>query len=1227
MSNSNNLSLISVNVRGMHKKSKRSTIFEYLNEKHIDIACLQETFCTRKSVKDYNKSWSGDVYHCLSDSDHSRGVAIYTRKDLEYKFLDSHKGENGRKLMINIEIQEQIYTIVNIYAPNNVKCRGDFFVNLMTWIKRYSLNDNNVILTGDFNCDLSASDTSVNYLSKLMKYLNMKDTWKGYKPSKPGYTYIKPGNVNCRSRIDYVLLTGYTFENVKNISTRYIPKVPDHKGIIVNFKANVNLGPGYWKLNTSMLNNSDYRKGIYKILAQTISEYTGIVDHRTLWDFIKIRFKEFSIQYCCLQSKANKNELNNLEKQLDNLESKINLSVNQIDKVNIETEKNELRNKIDVIYLEKAKGAQVRSKVKWLEDGERNTKYFLSLEKKHQTNNIINKIKVDNKTYTETHEILAEASGFYENLYQKENSTDKDIDEYINSINTLNTLNGEEQELCEGMITETECEKAIKIMKAGSSPGSDGLPTEFYRTFWHVIKIPLLNAYNESFEKTTLSLSQKTSILTLIFKKGDRELLKNYRPISLSNADYKIIAFVLQKRLHEVIPKLVKNDQTAYIKNRFIGQNVRLLIDVIEYAKTNNEDGILLFADYLKAYDTVSWNFMFKCLEKYGFGPQFINWIKVLYSKPIAKVKINGWISEGISLGRGIRQGCPISALLFILVSEFMAESIRTNQEINGIILKNKETIDEVKVLQYADDTIFFLKSTDDVKMCIKEIERFSQVAGPKLNISKTECLGIGNLEGLETTIANIKTTNKPIRYLGIYITHNKAEFKTLNWENQLVKLQKLLDSWRTRHLTLFGKIAIIKSLALPKIIYPATMLSIPEGISKDINKIIFNFIWNHRDRIKRNTLIGNVNQGGLGMIDIESQFEAIKAAWVQRIISDNGHWSFLPKYYLNKLGENFEFLTMSFNRYKMFPYMKTIPLFYQEVIISFTKSKTNDTLDNLNDLLQQHIWGNRILLVNGKALFSSIWIQSELKTLKDVLYPNGKCKTGEIISKLVKQTDYFTQITLIKKAIRPFTYLFCTNNDQEMITPNTEIPDIIYERKSKYFYQSLITQKYEIPYQQKAWENYFSERMFNWEDIYTKKVKKFPDRKIAEFNYKIIMKILICNLTLYNWNKIESPICHHCKEIQTVQHMLYECYEIKYMWKCISELLNYNINFLTIVLGVNEMHHIISTIAFIVYKRWVIERNDDLVINLETFIQTELRNRKKVIEISKFSKIYSLRF
>ena len=230
------------------------------------------------------------------------------------------------------------------------------------------------------------------------------------------------------------------------------------------------------------------------------------------------------------------------------------------------------------------------------------------------------------------------------------------------------------------------------------SPGLDGLTVEFYRAFWGKLKIVLTDIYNKSYNEALMSYSQRSSILSLLYKKGDHLCLDNYRPISLLNVDFKLISHVLAQRLKKVLSKIINVDQTGYVKNRFVGFNLRQIQDIIDHADIYKIEGATIFVDFTKAFDSLEWNFMLNTLKHFGFNESFINWVKTLYTDIQTCVMNNGWVSEMFKNTRGIRQGCPLSALLFVLSVEIMASRLRNNKDIKGFQIKIDEKTHSIKI-------------------------------------------------------------------------------------------------------------------------------------------------------------------------------------------------------------------------------------------------------------------------------------------------------------------------------------------------------------------------------------------------------------------------------------------------------------------------------------------------------------------------------------------------
>ncbi len=239
------------------------------------------------------------------------------------------------------------------------------------------------------------------------------------------------------------------------------------------------------------------------------------------------------------------------------------------------------------------------------------------MKKKRQGSGVINKLKKKNGNVVhDDSDILAEITNFYDELYKSKSIDEIRLKQYMKKCKTKK-LSEDEKQTCERDITIEEVYQAIDNLKQNKSPGLDGLTPEFYQTFKSEIIKPLYNMMLETYAYGVLPDSARKAVVTLIYKKGCDMELSNYGPISLTNYDYKTIAFVLSRRLQLVMSNLIDESQTAYIKQRYLGTNVRLIQDIIEYCNSTNRPGIVVGLDFQKAFDTLEWPFIVQTLRKF----------------------------------------------------------------------------------------------------------------------------------------------------------------------------------------------------------------------------------------------------------------------------------------------------------------------------------------------------------------------------------------------------------------------------------------------------------------------------------------------------------------------------------------------------------------------------------------------------------------------------------
>ena len=290
-------------------------------------------------------------------------------------------------------------------------------------------------------------------------------------------------------------------------------------------------------------------------------------------------------------------------------------------------------------------------------------------------------------------------------------------------------------------------------MQNAKSPGSDGITVEFYKIFWGDIKTYIINSINYSFDNLNMTELQKQGTITLLLKPNkDVSFLSNWRPISLLNVDYKIATKTIANIIKPVLNSIISSNQTGFIKGRYIGENIRLISEVLDYVNESNIPALMFFSDFEKAFDSIDHDFIYKTLNHFNFGKYIIQWTRLFYTDAKSCILNNGHMTDFFNIQRGVRQGCPLSPYLFIICIELLSYSISTNINIKGINFEGNE----IKSSLFADDATFMLDgSKQSFEALINTMDNFSNVSGLKLNSLKCNVLRSGSLKN--TNISYLK--------------------------------------------------------------------------------------------------------------------------------------------------------------------------------------------------------------------------------------------------------------------------------------------------------------------------------------------------------------------------------------------------------------------------------------------------------------------------------------
>ena len=239
-----------------------------------------------------------------------------------------------------------------------------------------------------------------------------------------------------------------------------------------------------------------------------------------------------------------------------------------------------------------------------------------------------------------------------------------------------------------------------------------------------------------------------------------------------------------------------------------MGTNIRLVNNIIKYYNLFSKSGILLALDFTKAFDTLLWDFIFKSLQFFNFGPSFSNWLKSLYHKPEACIKNNGYFSDYFNIQRGVRQGCSVSALMFMLCVEVLVIKVRNSSSLQGFQFGYQKPI---KLTQYADDGILFLNNRMELASTLNILKKFGKLFGLNLHLGKCEGFWLGKDKALQShsRYFGIKWPEQ-LRCRGIYLGYNNQLNDKKNFDEKVDEIEDILSKWDSRDLSLFGRIQII---------------------------------------------------------------------------------------------------------------------------------------------------------------------------------------------------------------------------------------------------------------------------------------------------------------------------------------------------------------------------------------------------------------------------------
>ena len=1159
----NKIKISSINIHGLRNRRKRAAFFRYAKTASFDIVCVQESYITQEVKDSWEKEWGGSIFYSYG-TPNSLGQMILIKKKIA---CDTELVKcTNRIITIKIKLDDDDLFISNVYAPTIQKEKEPFLRELTEHM--HSLESPCQLVCGDFNCVVDNKQDIVSGNKHYVKDVEsfnafiaeseLNDVWRMFNTNKKEYTWSRNNPFTAR-RLDYIFATDSVFDGIENCCIESIAQ-SDHRTVYTTFTTSrIDRGPSYWKFNENLLHDKTFIEQMNAFL----EEYQGednLLEDQLKWDMCKVKIKELCIQYSKYKNNKQKSTLHELHEKLNKLEGDI--ASNPKDR-HLMQQKDAVKTELEIYEQNIAKGAQIRSKVKFIEDGEKNTKYFLNLEKTKSRAKILDYITKENgQTIRDQNGIIQEIVNFYRHRYKKKvNFQAEDAEEFLKDIN-IPQLSEEQKAELEEEITENEILSALKKMKNGSSPGSDGLTTGFYKFFWNKIKDMVRKSFDTAFRNGEMSPSQKRAIITLIHKGKQltRDNLNNWRPISLANTDYKLLAKLLAIRLSSVISNLISEDQVGFMKGRNIAHIIRTIEDVLSYLDHKQKPGILFALDYKAAFDTISKEFILWSFERFNFGNTYVNWVKTLMKNTNSCVSYMGWLTETFEIQAGIRQGCPFSPMAFILAVEILAIRLRADETIKGIKLPriNNQTEFNLKLQSYADDITIMIEDKQDLKNALTLITYFTKFSGLAMNKQKSEAMWLGSNKHSNEKPYDLKWQNR-IKILGVYFSNNiNASEIDENWIPRIDKISKAIAAWSKRNLSIIGKICVVKSLLLSQFTYVLQALCAPTDFLKKINTLFFRFIWKKKysntrafEKVKRKVICNTTENGGLNMIDIIDMQNSFLLSWAAKLQNQpNQKWTCIPYEALSKTGLSLCCFKANVKA-NSFKGINQIPNpFWKQVLICWLNSNSLQKTHLCTNPTEQCLWNNIHVVYRGQTLFLKDWMRSGITMVSDVM-ENNNVKSFEAICNITgdKPSRMF-EYRAVRAAVQTYLRKIPQNDTNEIEQDYISLHSLTTPHQFRSYLLRVNTVQ---PTAAKFWENKLNFKMQEKTWLIANECTK--ESRLRLLHWKISHNIYPTNILLSKMGITNTNKCSFCpNEVDFVEHFFYNCKKIRSIWKYVEQ-------------------------------------------------------------------------
>jgi len=520
---------------------------------------------------------------------------------------------------------------------------------------------------------------------------------------------------------------------------------------------------------------------------------------------------------------------------------------------------------------------------------------------------------------------------------------------------------------------------------------------------------------------------------------------------------------------------------------------------------------------------------------------------------------VNGQVTDWFKISRGCRQGDPLSPYIFVLCAEILALLIRKNDNIKGILIGNQEYL----ISQYADDTSITLDASENsLKHCFLFLKFYANASGLHVNIEKTKIRWFGSkINSNQILCPEINLTWEKERFtlLGIEFSTDLADMVDINYIKKIREIKNLLIQWSKRQLTPFGRIVVIKNLAMAKINH--LILSLPNPTNKtvnELNNLFFKFIWNGPiDRIKRDIITKQYEEGGLKMFKIQYFINALKVSWIRRYLKTESKSTHMLKQTYPNICKFTNFGTDFVKRN-----IRTLDnRFWHDTFQPWFTFINQIKIKSWSDILNEPLWYNERVKVGGKSIFYRKWFEKGIIFIHDLVDNAGKLYDIDYIQNMLGQNVNVLQIQGVIKAIRKliskYTFEKYKCNTQRPSIP-ISIQILLYDSKGCQRIYNVLSKNNSIPVAQRKWhKELLLSDLFSWEKAYILPHTITKDTHLKLLQYRLEHRILSTNTFLCKIKIKQDDKCTFCKLVpETLIHLFWFCPIIQKFWQSLTDWL-----------------------------------------------------------------------